>query len=149
MQVRHFSCQKFALCCSPVLPLKMILPYVKLMHISQTTWYFSSLNFLLIFINDVGEILVIPKLWGNKYSKCSIFNCIYMYIFLAIMFLLLFGLLFNKYSFYYEVVMERQRVDFIVRYVIYWMALTGTTRSTCTTLYDSSKSGNPRSSNQR
>lgn len=72
-----------------------------------------------------------------------------MYIFLAIMFLLLFGLLFNKYSFYYEVVMERQRVDFIVRYVIYWMALTGTMRSTCTTLYDSSKSGNPRSSNQR
>lgn len=149
MQVRHFSRHKFALCCSPVLPLKMILPYVKLMHISQTTWYFSSLNFLLIFINDVGEILVIPKLWGNKNSKCSIFNCIYMYIFLAIMFLLLFGLLFNKYSFYYEVVMERQRVDFIVRYVIYWMALTGTTRSTCTTLYDSSKSGNPRSSNQR
>lgn len=149
MQVRHFSRHKFALCCSPVLPLKMILPYVKLMHISQTTWYFSSLNFLLIFINDVGEILVIPKLWGNKNSKCSIFNCIYMYIFLAIMFLLLFGLLFNKYSFYYEVVMEQQRVDFIVRYVIYWMALTGTTRSTCTTLYDSSKSGNPRSSNRR
>lgn len=149
MQVRHFSRHKFALCCSPVLPLKMILPYVKLMHISQNTWYFPSLNFLLSFINDVGEILVIPKLWGNKNSKCSIFNCIYMYIFLAIMFLLLFGLLFNKYSFYYEVVMEQQRVDFIVRYVIYWMALTGTTRSTCTTLYDSSKSGNPRSSNRR
>lgn len=149
MQVRHFSRHKFALCCSPVLPLKMILPYVKLMHISQNTWYFPSLNFLLSFINDVGEILVIPKLWGNKNSKCSIFNCIYMYIFLAIMFLLLFGLLFNKYSFYYEVVMEQQRVDFIVRYVIYWMALTGTTRSTCTTLYDSSKSGNPRSSNPR
>lgn len=75
-----FSCHKFALCCSPVLPLKMILPYVKLMHISQTTWYFSSLNFLLIFINDVGEILVIPKLWGNKYSKCrylTVYTCTY------------------------------------------------------------------------
>lgn len=61
MQVRHFSFHKFALCYSPVLPLKMILPFVKLMHIKSKYMVLNSpsLNFLLIFINDVGEILVI------------------------------------------------------------------------------------------